>query len=80
MTFRATVPLRMLQDIETVLLVYSGRTVPIYAEAEKIRLAWLSENVALEDIVDEMLRKARSYSVSFEIDPAQAADALRGPS
>lgn len=79
MTFRVELPLAMLQDIESVLSAYAGRTLPVYAEAESIRQRWLSENVALEDIVDQILRSASSHRLGFEIDPSQAVEALRGP-
>lgn len=67
------------QDIQNLLTEYEGRTVPVYAEAENIRQRWISENVALEDIVDQIMRGAHTHSIGLEIDPAQAADALRGP-
>ena len=79
MPYHAKMPPRMLQDIEAVLIAYTGRTLPVYAEAENIRCRWLSENIALEDIVDQFLSRARAHCVGFEIDPSQAADALRGP-
>jgi hypothetical protein len=69
----------MLQDIDLVLMAYSGQTLPLYAEAENLRRKWLVQNVALEDVIEQMMRRASVYSVSFEIDPAQAAEALRGP-
>ena len=79
MTFRTHLPLRMMQDIQNLLTAYEGRTLPVYAEAENVRRRWLSDNVALEDIVDELLRAASTHSIGFEIDPEQAIDALRGP-
>jgi hypothetical protein len=78
MTQTLNIPSTMLQDIDLILLAYSGRTLPLYAEAENIRRKWLSQNVALEDIVEQFLRRAAAYNVSFEIDPSQAAEALRG--
>ncbi len=79
MNFRTKLPLHMLQDIEDLLTAYAGRTLPVYAEAESIRQRWLSENVALEDIVEQLLSRASFHSASYEIDPSQATDALRGP-
>lgn len=78
MTLTAKIPLIVQQDIDILLVTYSGRTLPLYAEAEAIRRRWLSANIALEDIVDHILCRARSHSLSFEIDPSQAAEALRG--
>ena len=78
MTTSIKVPLIVQQDIDVLLVTYSGRTLPLYAEAEAIRRRWLSANIALEDIIDHILCRARSHSLSFEIDPSQAADALRG--
>jgi hypothetical protein len=69
----------MVQDIDVALTAYAGRTMPLYAEAENIRRRWLSDNIALEDVIDQIIRRASVYNVSFEIDPSQAADALRGP-
>lgn len=79
MTTPRSIPLLVQQDIDILLAGYSGRTLPLYAEAEAIRCRWQSANIAIEDIVDHILQRARSYSLSFEIDPSQAADALRGP-
>jgi hypothetical protein len=73
------VPEPMMQDIDIVLMAYTGRTMPLYAEADNIRRRWLSENIALEDILDLLVRRASVHNVSFEIDPSQAAEALRGP-
>ena len=78
MTFRTSLPLHMLQDIERTLQEYAGRTISVYAAAENIRQRWLEENIALEDIVDQLLSGANTNGIGFEIDPTQAADALRG--
>lgn len=72
-------PSSMLQDIDLMLMTYTGRTLPLYAEAENLRRRWLSQNVALEDVIEQLMRRASAYNVSFEIDPSQAAEALRGP-
>jgi hypothetical protein len=80
MTHPIKVPEPMSQAIDFVLTAYTGRTLPLYAEAESIRRRWLSENIALEDILDLLVRRASVHNVSFEIDPSQAAEALRGPS
>jgi hypothetical protein len=79
MTTPLSIPLLVQQDIDILLTAYGGRTLPLYAEAEAIRRRWQSANIALEDIIDHILQRARSHSVGFEIDPSQAADALRGP-
>jgi hypothetical protein len=51
--------------------------VPVYAEAEKIRLANLADNVALEEIVEALIKKA-SGSVGYHSDPDEARAALLG--
>ena len=51
---------KMLTEIHTViaLATRSGALVRVYAEAEKIRLANIFDNVALEDILDELVVKS----------------------
>jgi hypothetical protein len=49
----------------------------VYAEAERIRRNNLSDNVALEDIVDALM-SATSNGMAYCFDPEEAADALLG--
>jgi hypothetical protein len=79
MTFAVELPERMLTDIDNLLAKYEARTLPVYAEAESIRRIWLAENVALEDIVYQLVRGARARCIALEINSAQAADALQCP-
>jgi hypothetical protein len=72
------IPAGMHRDIEFVLVAYAGRTLPIYREAETIRRRWTSANVALEDVVENMLQLAAAHQLAVELDAAQAADALLG--
>jgi hypothetical protein len=51
--------------------------VRVYAEAEQIRQANLKDNVALEDIVSEIMRLS-VHGLGFEANPADARDALLG--
>lgn len=77
MTTKTRIPLLMRQDIDILLMAHGGRTLRLYAEAQAIRHRWPSANIALEDIIDHILQRARSHGVAFEIDPAQANDARR---
>jgi hypothetical protein len=51
--------------------------VRVYAEAERIRQANLKDNIALEDIVSELMRLS-VHGPGFEANPADARDALLG--
>lgn len=68
---------KMLTEIHTViaLATRSGALVRVYAEAEKIRLANIFDNVALEDILDELVVKS-AMAWGFESDPLEARDAF----
>ena len=54
----------------------SGTVLHVYAEAERIRRNNLSDNVALEDIVDALIRAKNGLACCLE--PEEAADALLG--
>lgn len=49
----------------------------VYREAERIR-SQLSENIALEDIVEAFINYGATSDVAFEINPRDAADAVLG--
>lgn len=51
--------------------------VRVYAEAERIRQANLEENIALEDIVNELMELS-AHGPGFESDPSDARSALMG--
>jgi hypothetical protein len=51
--------------------------VQVYAEAEKIRQANLADNVALEEIVEALVKKAAG-GVGYHSDPDEARAALLG--
>jgi hypothetical protein len=51
--------------------------VQVYAEAEKIRQANIAENIALEDIVQEIIIRSAD-GPGYEADPNDAAAALLG--
>jgi hypothetical protein len=55
----------------------AGVLVPVYAVAEAIRLANVSENIALEDIVQAVITHAAD-GPGYEADPYEARDALLG--
>jgi len=55
----------------------SGEVLHIYAEAERIRCNNLSDNVALEDIVEAFMSVAAN-GPAYCIDPEEASDALLG--
>jgi hypothetical protein len=55
--------------------IKAGTAIRVYAEAERIRLANLNENIALEDIVDLITRQAGR---GFELNLAEARDAILG--
>jgi hypothetical protein len=49
----------------------------VYAEAEKIRKANLTENIALEDIAEELIKRAGD-GPGYEADPLEALQSLLG--
>jgi hypothetical protein len=53
------------------------QVVQVYAEAEKIRQANLADNVALEEIVEALVKKAAG-GVGYHSDPDEARAALLG--
>lgn len=55
----------------------AGVLVHVYAVAESIRLANVSDNIALEDIVEAVITSA-SNGPGYEVDPDEARDALLG--
>jgi hypothetical protein len=55
----------------------SGEVLHVYAEAERIRRNNLSDNLALEDIVDALM-SATTEGLAYCFDPGEAADALLG--
>lgn len=55
----------------------SKNLVRVYAEAERIRQANLEENIALEDIVNEIMQQS-AKGPGFEADPNDARSAILG--
>jgi ribosomal protein S3AE len=55
----------------------TGTSVKIYAEAETIRQANVSDNIALEDIVEEMITRCKD-GPAYEDNPFDALAALLG--
>jgi hypothetical protein len=53
--------------------------VRVYVEAEKIRQANIADNIALEDIVEEIIVQSAD-GLGYEADPVDAAAALLGNS
>ena len=51
--------------------------VQVYAEAEKIRQANIADNVALEEIVEALIKKAAG-GIGYHSDPSEARAALLG--
>jgi hypothetical protein len=51
--------------------------VQVYAEAEKIRRANLEDNVALEEIVEALIKRAAG-GLGYHSDPSEARAALLG--
>lgn len=66
------------EELNTTAAAYADKTMPVYAEAERLRRRWQAANIALEEYVEELIRLGNMHRVCFELDPAQAADALRG--
>lgn len=56
----------------------SQKAIRVYAEAERIRQGRLDRNIALEDIVERFVAEGKYCGVAFEIDPAQAVNAVMG--
>ena len=56
-----------------------GQLVQVYAEAEKIRLANIADNVALEEIVEALINKSAG-GPGYHSDPSEARAALLGES
>ena len=55
----------------------SGTAVSVYAASETIRKANISDNIALEDIVEEMIARCKD-GPSYEENPYDALEALLG--
>jgi hypothetical protein len=55
----------------------TGSLIRIYAEAEKIRRSNLADNIALEDIVEELMIQC-ACGPGFELDPYEAWDSRIG--
>ena len=55
----------------------TGSLIRIYAEAENIRRSNLADNIALEDIVEELMIQC-ACGPGFELDPYEAHDSLLG--
>jgi hypothetical protein len=55
----------------------AGSLVRVYGEAEKIRQANITDNLALEDIVEEIIARSAA-GPGYEADPADAVSALLG--
>jgi hypothetical protein len=73
-------PLSMLRRITIVLdqARDSRSPVRVYAEAEKLQQLHPESNIALEDIVEQFVLMGANRGVAFEIDLAQATDAVMG--
>ena len=71
-------PQQMMEDLESVLRRYEGQTLPVYAEAEKIRQRWEQMNVALEDIVTRLVQGSPKHMVSIFFNVEDAKGALMG--
>ncbi len=54
------VPIKLRREVSEVLNAYALSTLPVYAEAEKIRRRWHRHNIALEDIMASSSRNAAS--------------------
>ena len=70
--------IRMTAEIERVVQEKSGQTLQVYAEAEKIRTRWRDLNIALEDIISQMIEFSGTYGVAVAFEPAEAKAALLG--
>jgi hypothetical protein len=55
----------------------TGSLIRIYAEAENIRRSNLADNIALEDIVEELMIQC-ACGQGFELDPYEALESLIG--
>jgi hypothetical protein len=71
-------PSAILHELKLTAEKFADQTMPVYAEAERVRQRWQSANIALEEYVEELVRLGNQHRVSFEFNPEQAADALRG--
>lgn len=72
------IPLEMRRDIDAALALHRKGTLPVYAEAEKIRQKWVEKNIALEDIIALLVEGSGNYGVSVIFDPSEASSALLG--
>ena len=78
MTVTTLLPLQLLTAINSVLAQHKFSVLSVYAEAEKIRRRWHGHNIALEDIVNELVRRSEVHQVAVAFDPSEAAAALLG--
>jgi hypothetical protein len=78
LTMRALAP-KVLSEIDAAVAAARrmGSLIRIYAEAENIRRSNLADNIAFEDIVEELMIQC-ACGPGFELDPYEALDSLMG--
>ncbi len=67
------VPIKLRREVSEVLNTYALSTLPVYAEAEKIRRRWHRHNIALEDIIGLFVEECGKHNVSIAFDPRKRA-------
>ena len=72
------IPLKLRREVTEILHAYKGATLPVYAEAERIRCRWRQHNIALEDIIGLFVEECGRHNVSIAFDPSEARDAMMG--
>ena len=74
----ALLPPELVQAMDSILVRHKFKLLAVYAEAENLRRQWLGHNIALEDIVNELVKRSEIYQVAIAFEPEEAAAALLG--
>lgn len=62
------IPHDMILDIDRFLETNRSRCIPVYREAETIRVRWEKQNIALEDVVSVLVERCGVHDVAMSFD------------
>lgn len=62
------IPHAMILDIDSFLATNRSRCIPVYREAETIRVRWEKQNIALEDVVSVLVERCGVHDVAMSFD------------
>ena len=76
MTMFKSLPLPMIRDIDLFLEQNRSKCIELYVEAERIRLKWEGQNVALEDVANVLVERCGAHGVALSFDRLAEAEVL----